>query len=97
MDQVINFPLGDNIILGIADHIEKEFIKTNKPLDRCAFVFGGRRPSLFLKRELGLRISSAYLSPKFFSMDEFVEYLAGKTNDFVLLNEMESTYKLYEF
>ena len=97
MEQITTLGIGDNIISGIADHIEQECIKNEKPLDRLAFVFGGKRPALFLKRELAGRMNKSYLSPKFFSMDEFVEYLAQKTGDFTGLNEMESSYRLYEF
>jgi hypothetical protein len=97
MDQITTLGMGDNIISGIADNIEQEFIEAGKPLDRLAFVFGGKRPALFLKRELAGKMSKSYLSPRFFSMDEFMEYLAQKTGDFSGLNEMESSYRLYEF
>ncbi len=97
MNQTITFAMNENVVSGIADHIEKEYIKNGKGLDRLAFVFGGKRPSLFLKRELFNRSLKSVFSPRFFSMDEFIRYLVSKAYDFSIINEMESSFELYGF
>ena len=40
----------------LAGIIEREYISRGRGLGRLAVVFGGRRPALFLKKELARRL-----------------------------------------
>jgi len=79
MNKVITYNLTDDLIQKIGAFIEGEFYSKNKDLSRVAVVFGGKRPSLFLKRELSKRIKKSFFPPTFFSIDEFVEYLLSES------------------
>jgi RecB family exonuclease len=95
IDNVITFPLNEPLIPGIADIIERDYISTGKPLDRLAFVFGGRRPSLFLKRELASRIKKPFIPPVFFSMDDFASYVAYHEQPPKKVSSLDAAYIIY--
>ncbi|MCX6356926.1 MAG: PD-(D/E)XK nuclease family protein, partial [Candidatus Aureabacteria bacterium] len=44
-------------------------------LGGVAVIFGGRRPALFLNRELGRLLKRPFVPPRCFSMDDFVRHL----------------------
>ncbi len=75
MQSVITYSFGEDFIAKLAAFLSENFLKSDNDLSRIGCVFGGRRPALFLQRELSQRIKKAYLPPHFFSMDEFVNYL----------------------
>jgi hypothetical protein len=94
-NNVTTFPINEHLIPAIADIIQKEYIALGKPLERLAFVFGGRRPSLFLKRELASRIKKTFIPPRFFSMDDFAQYLAYKEEPFKIVSSLDAAYIIY--
>ena len=59
--------MNNNIIIDIADTVERDFLKAGKDISNLAFVFGGRRPVLFLKKELSKRIKKGFFPPRFLS------------------------------
>ncbi|MDD4179013.1 MAG: PD-(D/E)XK nuclease family protein [Candidatus Margulisbacteria bacterium] len=91
MPRVIAYPLEDNFIDRLADQV----IKEHKDLSRLAFVFGGRRPALFLKKALGQKLGRNFLAPAFFSMDEFVEFRLRQTENFSLISDLDAAYLVY--
>ncbi|MBN1913510.1 MAG: PD-(D/E)XK nuclease family protein [Candidatus Omnitrophica bacterium] len=95
MKRVITYNLSDDFIKKIADYTEDNFIRPKKDISSLAFVFGGRRPSLFLKRELSRRIKKPYLSPSFFIIDEFIEYVLSKKEPFKRISDLEASHLLY--
>ena len=70
MNNVITYPFTESFLDNLIDYIEENFVKKGKDLSRVAVVFGGKRPTLFLKRELAKRLGKGFYSPKFFSIDE---------------------------
>ncbi|MEK7876983.1 MAG: hypothetical protein AAB325_12425, partial [Pseudomonadota bacterium] len=60
MERVISVALNDDFIRKITDILQEDFIRQGVPLEKVAVVFGGKRPALFLKRELSRRLKSAY-------------------------------------
>jgi ATP-dependent helicase/nuclease subunit B len=82
-----------------ADFIEelRRFIERGgTPLDGIAVVFGGKRPSLYLKRRLADEHGGPFSSPGFFSMEEFVDRLArSKYYDFADLHDNDAIWLLY--
>ena len=96
MGRVVNFDFQENFIQSLADLVEKEYISKGRDLSRLAFVFGGRRPELFLKKELALRIKKAFVSPSFFAMDEFIDFILSGYDNFSRINDLEAAYILYD-
>ena len=75
LPEILTYSLSDNIIEKTADLIYAEFFSKGTDLNRCAIVFPGKRPALFLKKALSKRIGKSYIPPRLFSMDEFMEYI----------------------
>jgi len=96
MERIISCNLEDNLIDNIADFVDKNFVKPGKSLDKLCFVFGGKRPELFLKRELARRINKGFVSPVFFSIDEFMEYILRKSEDFTMISDLDAAFIIYE-
>ncbi|MCK4810465.1 MAG: PD-(D/E)XK nuclease family protein [Candidatus Omnitrophica bacterium] len=95
MKRVITYSFGENIIDKIAGFLCENFLKEGKDLSRVACVFGGKRPSLFLRRELARRIKKSYLPPRSFSMDEFINYIVSRRDSVIPASELDSCYLLY--
>ncbi|MFA5362715.1 MAG: PD-(D/E)XK nuclease family protein [Candidatus Omnitrophota bacterium] len=95
MDKIITFSFSENFIRNIADLIEREYLNPGKDISRLAFVFGGKRPALFLKKELGRRIKKSFAPPVFFSIDEFMGYLVTAGRPFSVISDLEAAYLIY--
>jgi hypothetical protein len=95
MDRVITYNFTDDFIKKLASFIEKNYKNRDNDLSRLALVFGGKRPALFLKKELAARFKKSFFPPVFFSMDEFVSYMVSKKGFFSKIKEMDSCFLLY--
>ncbi|MBD3264225.1 MAG: hypothetical protein GF375_03890, partial [Candidatus Omnitrophica bacterium] len=71
MVKVINYSMSDNFIEKLTDLLCEDFLSRGKNLSKVACVFGGRRPALFLKKELSKRVSDPFFPPMIFSREEF--------------------------
>src|SRR3989338_1809053 len=72
MNQLITIPFTERFLDHVAAYIEREYIVPGKDMRRLAVVFGGHRPSLFLKRMLADQIKGPFIPPRFLTMDELV-------------------------
>lgn len=95
MEKVISYSLSENYIYNLASFIEEHYIQKAKDISKLAFVFGGRRPELFLKKELASRMGKAFFGPRFFSMDEFAEYILAKNKPPRKISDMDSCFLIY--
>jgi CRISPR/Cas system-associated exonuclease Cas4 (RecB family) len=95
MRNVVTFGFSEDFLKEIAGFIEENYIKPKKDLSRVAIVFGGTRPRLFLQKELAQRIKKPFLPPKFFSMDEFIEYLLSKNDPIAPFLDFEACFAIY--
>ena len=95
MNKIITYSFGDNFIDNLAAYITREYFDRKKDLSRTAVVFGGKRPALFLKRELSQRLGRAFVSPHFFTIDEWMRYIAGKKALFTSGQDLNQCYTLY--
>ncbi len=95
MDKIITYSLSENFIKKTADLIDEEYLRRGKDIGRLAFVFGGKRPALFLKKELSRRVKKSFIPPVFFSIDEFMGYLASAQRPFSPLSDLEAAYLIY--
>ncbi|MCM8798356.1 MAG: PD-(D/E)XK nuclease family protein [Candidatus Omnitrophica bacterium] len=96
MNRVVTYNLGENFLSCITNFIEENYLKKGKAIDNLAFVFGGKRPGLFLKRELAKRFGKGFIAPKIFSMDEFVEYILAKKLSLKKISHLDGAYIIYE-
>lgn len=94
MERVITYNFGEDFIAKLAVFLSENFLKSDNDLSRIGCVFGGRRPALFLQRELSKKIKKAYLPPHSFSMDEFVDYLILPQSQHKI-NDLDACFLIY--
>ncbi len=95
MERVITYNLSEDFIQNLAGLIEEEYLKQGKDISKLAFVFGGKRPALFLRKELSRRIKKSFFPPRFFSIDEFVEYCLLKKESFTRISDLDACFTVY--
>ncbi len=96
MGKVMSLNFGENFIEKLVEYIERNYIASGKDLSRLAIVFGGKRPSLFVKRDLSRKIKGSFYPPRFFSIDEFIGYVARKKENFQSAHDLDQGYLLYQ-
>ena len=96
MEKVISYSLSENYIHNLASFIEENYIREAKDISKLALVFGGKRPELFLKRELALRLGKTFFGPRFFSIDEYKKAFIDELNA-VYVAFTRAKYELYAF
>jgi len=95
MEKIKTYSFCESFIDRLCDDIEKNYISKGKDLSRLALIFGGKRPALFIKRELARRIKSSFYPPRIFTIDEFVTYIIQKKSPFGVPLELDSCFHLY--
>ncbi len=95
MERVLSLELGKNFIDSVSDFIINNFPRKNRDFSDILCIFGGKRPSLFLKRALARKLKGPFFPPTIFSMDEFVEYIVAKERDINIINNLDSCYLIY--
>ncbi|MBN3040598.1 MAG: PD-(D/E)XK nuclease family protein [Candidatus Omnitrophica bacterium] len=95
METIFTLNLNENLIEKLADFLKEKYLKNTRDLSRIACVFGGRRPALFLKKELSKRIGSSFIPPQFFSIDDFISFLADKQRPWPLIKDLDNYYLIY--
>lgn len=93
--QVITYSFCDSFLDRLTDFIDENYIKPGRDLRRLAIVFGGRRPSLFLRRELARRVKNVFVAPQFFTIDDFIQYTVEKNEIFTPAQDLDQCYVLY--
>ncbi len=96
MGNIKTLDFGEDFIKELVDYIDEHYGKFGKDLSRLAIVFGGKRPSLFVKRQLSQRMAASFYPPKFFSMDEFIGFVARKKENFKNCHDLDQCYLLYQ-
>ena len=74
MNKVYSIPFGTDFLKRLSEFI----LNDCRQLSDTAIVFAGKRPSLYLKRILSEGIVTPGYSPKFFSIEEFIDYIVRK-------------------
>ena len=96
MSKILTFSFCDSFIEKLAGYMEKEYVKAGKDISRLALVFGGKRPALFVKRELARRLKENYYPPRFFAIDELMHYIVGRNEVFEPANDLDHSYLMYQ-
>lgn len=87
-------PAEKNFIAELAGGL-LETAPEGRDLSGLTVVFPGRRPALYLRRELARRLGGAFFPPRCLAIDEFVDLLASAGNEFQPLGELEAAYMLF--
>lgn len=95
MEKIITYNFGDNFIDSLTTFLCDNFLKGDNDFSRVACVFGGRRPALFLYRALSQRLGRCFIPPRFFSIDEFIDYIIPDSDSFPPLGELDSAFLIY--
>ena len=96
MDQVIHFSINEPFIKRLTDFIELQYINKGADLRRLAVVFGGKRPFLFLRKELAQRMGKSFFSPQFFSIDELMARIVRAKVAFTDAEDLDNSFLLYQ-
>lgn len=96
MKKIITYNFNEAFLDNLMGYIDEHYLRTGKSLDRVAIVFGGRRPALFLKRQIAHRLGKGFVSPKFFTIDEFVRYIISKKTSFKNTGDLDNCFWMYQ-
>lgn len=94
--KIQTFSFTESFIDRLTGVLMEEYIERGQDLSRLAIVFGGKRPALFLKREIARRLKQPYLSPRFLTIDELVKSFALKHRDTQSLLDLDHSYIIYQ-
>ena len=87
----------DDFIDKLSDSLYQDYIKKGKSLRKVAIIFGGRRPSLFLKKSLSEKIGRNFYPPTIiFKIDDFMWYLLNKNKKYHPANSLNLLYDMYQ-
>ena len=96
MSKIFNCALEDNFLDNLTNFVFSNYIKNNEKIEKIAFIFEGKRPELFFKKKILKKIGKSFFSPKFFSINEFVEYSLLKSFSFTDISDMEAFHILFQ-
>ncbi|RKY35633.1 MAG: hypothetical protein DRP78_05310, partial [Candidatus Omnitrophota bacterium] len=95
MQKIITYNFSENYIKKLCLFISKQYLVKNKDISRLAFVFGGKRPGLFLKKHLSILIKKSFYPPSFFSIEEFFTYLVSENKPLSKISDLDACYIIY--
>jgi hypothetical protein len=96
MSKIITVPFTEDFLPHVVDYVYRYYVEHDKDLSRLCLVFGGRRPSLFIKRDLARCIGKAYMPPRFFTIDEWMAYVAYGEQVPFKGNDLDHCYTIYQ-
>lgn len=95
MERIIVWSFGEDFIENLAEFIVKNFSSRGVDLSKVACVFGGKRPALFLRRELARKIKKPFYPPQAFSIDEFLEYIVSSSSPSPKISGLDASFFVY--
>ncbi|MFN3551157.1 MAG: PD-(D/E)XK nuclease family protein [Endomicrobiia bacterium] len=93
-ENIIILPLDINFINYLSDYLINNF--SLQDFDKICLVFAGKRPSLFLKKQMFEKLKTSFFAPNCFSTDEFIRYIVSKKERRKILSELDCIYLLYD-
>jgi len=95
-DKIITYSFCESYKDNLLKYIQGEFIDKGADLSRLAIVFGGKRPAMFLKRDLAYGFGKSFYPPTFFTIDNFVQHIVKKGTVFCQPQDLDNCFLLYE-
>ena len=96
MSKIITVPFTEEFLPHVVEYLYRHYVEREQDLSRLCLVFGGRRPSLFIKRDLARRIDRAYIPPRFFTIDEWMGYVAYGEDVPSKGSDLDHCYTIYQ-
>ena len=96
MSKIITVPFTEKFLPHVVAYIRANYIAQGKDLSRLAIVFGGRRPSLFVKRELAQLIGKPFVPPQFFTIDEWMAQVGYGDQPPRLASDLDHSYMIHQ-
>ena len=96
MSKIITVPFTEEFLPHVVAYIQKQYIEPGCDMSRLCLVFGGRRPALFIKRDLARRIGRAFVPPRFFTIDEWMAYVAYGDDVPLQGSDLDHAYTIYQ-
>jgi len=94
--KIMTFSFCESFKDRLVAYIRKEYADQGRDLSRLAIVFGGKRPALFIKRGLARSFGRSFYPPRFFTVDEFMEYTVRKQEPYTRIQDLDNCYLLYK-
>ncbi len=94
-DKIITYSFCDHYKDNLVDYIRREYIDKGKRLDHLAIVFGGKRPALFVKRDLARSLKNSFYPPQFFTIDELMKRVVEQNESFNQARDLDNCFLLY--
>lgn len=85
--------INKDYIKELAAILEEEYAGHTYDMSSATVVFAGKRPALFLKRELAKRIGRSFIPPRCISVDNLVKEVNVSDKD--LINDLDSAYEIF--
>ncbi len=95
MSKITTLNFGEHFIERLVQYLDEQYAAKGRDLSRIAIVFGGKRPALFVKRELSQKMKNSFYPPQFFAIDEFISTIIHKHETFQHSHDLEQSYFLY--
>jgi len=95
-DKIITYSFCDSFKDKLVEYIFAQYGDKGTDLSRIAIVFGGKRPALYVKRELARHFHQSYYPPRFFTIDEFMQYTVRQSESFSRTQDLENCFALYQ-
>ena len=93
MKKVFSIPFGADFL----DVLHRFIMEDGGELSRLAIVFAGKRHSLYLKKLFSKGTEKHIYSPRFFSVEEFIDFIARKQYpDFIDIEYADAIWLLYQ-
>jgi len=94
-DKIMTYSFCESFKDKLVQYIQEEYIQKDRDLSRLAIVFGGKRPSMFIKRDLARYMKKGFHPPRFFTIDEFIRYIIWQKENFTQAQDLDQSYLLY--
>lgn len=94
--KTMTYSFTEPFIEKLCDYIQTEYIDQGKDLSRVALVFGGKRPALFIRRELARRLKTNFFPPRFFAINEFIANIVGRKEEYTTGLDLDNHYLIYQ-
>lgn len=95
-NRIHTFSFTDSFIDRLSGHMVENYLNKGHDLSKLCVVFGGKRPALFLKRELARRFGRAYIAPQFLTIDELIRTITLKHHHVVNMLDLDHNYIIYQ-
>ncbi len=95
-NKIITYSFCESFKDRLVEYIRSHYIEQGRDLSRLAICFGGKRPALFIKRDLGKIIQKSFYPPRFFTIDELVQSIVREHESFRPAQDLDNCFLLYQ-